>query len=99
MDQIRRKLKNDLKLTNEYLIRKDIQSCQEITMKIESVIKSGNEKFAHFGGDFYGNFDCEEFKILKYRYRNDTDFNIYSPVSSMKIVYNSKTDKVDINLI
>lgn len=105
MDQIRRKLKNEneayrtLKLTNKYLTRRDINSCQEITIKIDTAIKLGKTEFIHFGGDFYGNFDCEEFKLLKLRYRNEADFKIYGSVSNMKILYNSETDKVDINLI
>jgi len=104
MNHLRDKLRNEHEeynknLTNrKYLPREDIESCKEISIKIERAIGSKRE-FVYFGGDFYKNFDCAEFKMLKYRYKNDALFNVHSPVSHMKISYNQKLDKVNINLI
>lgn len=77
--------------------RNDIASCQEITIKIETSMKLGNE-YSYFGGDHYYNFECEEFQSLKNRYRNDTEFNIYGSVYNMKMSYDFKTDKKIISL-
>jgi hypothetical protein len=76
-------------ITKKYVSSRDIKSCQEMTSRIESVIKSGKDNF-RFGGNFYGNVDCEEFNEMKFRYRNKAEFDIYGPVSDKKFVNVSK---------
>ena len=77
-------------VTKKYLSDRDIKSCQEITLRIEAIIKDNKDNY-RFGGDFYGNVDCEEFNEMKYRYRNKAEFNIYGPESNRKNVNISKT--------
>lgn len=77
-------------ITNIYISSRDIKSCQEMTLRIESVIKSGKIPSRFGGGDFYGNVDCEEFNEMKFRYRNEAEFDIYGPTNGKKMVNISK---------
>lgn len=83
-------------------IRSDELSCKEIVLKIDNALNK-TEEFTHFNY-IYQNFDCMEFKLLQQKYKDVGDFNIlpfpkYPSVSNMKILYNPKTDRLDINLI
>jgi hypothetical protein len=97
MDQIRNKFRyeheerKNFKPGNKYLTLRDKKSCQEITLKIEKVIDS-ERNFIHFG-DYYKNFKCEEFNLLKDCYQDQAEFHVSSSVSNMKKVYNPKTLK------
>jgi hypothetical protein len=104
MDPLRN-LKNVLKQNEpkkDNYIKSDALSCKEIVAKIDKALNKP-EEFTHFN-NMYTNFNCMEFELLQQKYKEIGDFNIkpfpnYPSVSNMKIVYNPKTDKLDINLI